>query len=151
MGSGEQATTWLEQSQQVLPGQISRRLGEFSAYYANRVSYEEVEGLIERLTGERLLSDQAIWSQVVERAAAISQQWVEETAKTDPIETAPEVGWYDSQAPEVLVLSDAIQVKQQKPRRYRSGQTPERTPNASACESTQMFGWLSVLAVASST
>ena len=104
-----------------MPGQISRRLGEFSAYYANRVSYEEVEGLIERLTGERLLSDQTIWSQVVEWAVAISQQWSEETATLDPIETASQVDWYDSRAHEALVLSDAIQVKLQKPRRYRSG------------------------------
>lgn len=111
-----------------MPGQISRRLGEFSAYYANRVSYEEVEGLIERLTGEKLLSDQTIWSEVVEQAAAISQQWAEETPQVEPIETALEVDWYDSQRPEVLVLSDAIQVKQQKPRRYRSDQRPAEEP-----------------------
>jgi hypothetical protein len=111
-----------------LPGQVSRRLGEFSAYYANRVSYEEVEGLIERLTGEKLLSDQTIWSQVVERAAAVSQQWAEEPPPVEPIETALEVDWYDSQTPEVLVLSDAIQVKQQKPRRYRSDQKPAEEP-----------------------
>src|SRR5262249_60618725 len=52
-GRGEQATTWREQSQQVLPGQVSRRWGEFSASYTNRMSYEEMERLIERLTGER--------------------------------------------------------------------------------------------------
>jgi hypothetical protein len=123
-GSGEQATTWLEQSEQVLPGQSSRRLGEFGAYYANRVSYEDVEGLMERLTGAKLLSDQRIWPQVVEQAAAISQQWAEEKSEVEALETVSEVDWYDSRAPEVLVLSDAIQVKQQKPRRYRSSQRP---------------------------
>lgn len=118
----------MEQSQQVLPGQISRRLGEFSAYYANRVSYEEVERLIERLTGEKLLSDQTLWHQVVEQAAAISQQWSEQTPEVEPLETVSAVDWYDKQASEVLVLSDAIQVKQQKPRRYRSGQKPAEEP-----------------------
>lgn len=118
----------MEQSQQVLPGQISRRLGEFSAYYANRVSYEEVEGLIERLSGEKLLSDQTLWHQVVEQAAAISQQWSEQTPEVEPLETVSAVDWYDKQAAEVLVLSDAIQVKQQKPRRYRSGQKPVEEP-----------------------
>lgn len=127
-GSGERATTWLEQSQQVLPGQISRRLGECSVYYANRLSYEEVAGLVERLTGERLLSDQAIWHLVVEQAAALSQRWSAETPQVEPIETAAGVDWYDSQKPEVLVLSDAIQVKQQKPRRYRSAQKPAEEP-----------------------
>jgi hypothetical protein len=127
-GSGAQATTWLEQSQQVLPGQISRRLGEFSAYYANRLSYEEVEGLIERLSGEKLLSDQKIWQQVVEQAASVSQQWAVEPPAGEPLETLAEVDWYDSQTPEVLVLSDAIQVKQQKPRRSRAAQQPVAEP-----------------------
>ncbi|HEX4946325.1 MAG TPA: UPF0236 family protein [Blastocatellia bacterium] len=127
-GSGAQATTWLEQSQQVLPGQVSRRLGEFGAYYANRMSYEEVASLVERLTGEKLLSDQTIWQQVVAQAAAVSQGWSEETAAVEPLETVSEVDWYDRQSPEVLVLSDAIQVKQQKPRRYRTEQQPAEEP-----------------------
>src|SRR5262249_23522660 len=123
-GTGAQATTWLEQSQQVLPGQISRRLGEFSAYYANRLSYEEVEGLVERLTGAKLLSDQTIGQQVGEQAASVSPQWAAETREVEPLATVAEVDYYDSQTREVLVLSDAIQVKQQKPRRYRSTQRP---------------------------
>jgi len=122
LGAGEQATTWLEQSDCVLPGNVSRRLGEFSAYYANRLSYEEVEGLIERVTGEKLLTDQTIQRQVVAQAVAVSRQWAEETKETKGLETASEVDWYDRQAAEVLVLSDAIQVKQQKPTRKRSGQ-----------------------------
>jgi hypothetical protein len=127
-GSGAQATTWLEQSQQVLAGQVSRRLGEFGAYYANRMSYEEVESLVERLSSEKLLSDQTIWQQVVAQAAAVSQRWSEETAEVEPIETVSEVDWYDRQSPEVLVLSDGIQVKQQKPRRYSSEQKPAEEP-----------------------
>lgn len=103
-------------------------MGEFSAYYANRVSYEEVAGLVERLTGERLLSDQAIWNLVVAQAVALSQRWSAETPQVEPIETAAGVAWYDSQRPEVLVLSDAIQVKQQKPRRYRAAQKPAEEP-----------------------
>lgn len=127
-GAGEQATTWLEQSQQVLPGQISRRLGEFSAYYANRLSYEEVEHLVERMTGEKLLSDQTIQHQVVEQAAVVSQRWAEETPEVEPVETVSAIDWYDKQASEVLVLSDGIQVKQQKPRRYHADQQPEEEP-----------------------
>ena len=128
LGAGEQATTWLEQSGQVMPGNVSRRLGEFSAYYANRLSYEEVEGLVERVTGERLLRDQTVQRQVVAQAVAVSRQWAEETKETEGLETASGVDWYDRQAAEVLVLSDAIQVKQQKPTRQRAGQeaAPEK-------------------------
>jgi hypothetical protein len=122
LGAGEQATTWLEQSGQVMPGNVSRRLGEFSAYYANRLSYEEVEGLVERVTGERLLTDQTVQRQVVAQAVAVSRQLAEETKETEGLETASGVDWYDRQAAEVLVLSDVIQVKQQKPPRQRAGQ-----------------------------
>lgn len=83
-----------------------------------------MERLLERLTSERLLSDQTIWHQVVQQAVTISQQWSAETGEVEPIETSAAVDWYDSQTPEVLVLSDAIQVKQQKSRRYRSEQEP---------------------------
>src|SRR5262249_2012886 len=115
LGSGAEATTWLEQSDQVLSGNLSRRLAELSVYYANRLSYEEVEGLIERVTGERLLSDQKIQQQVVSQALVVSRQWAEETQATCAVEAALSVDWYDGEAQEVLVLADAIQVKQQKP------------------------------------
>lgn len=124
LGVGREATTWLEQSQQVLPGQVSRRLGELSAYYANRLSYEEVEGLLERWTGARLLTDQAIRQQVVAQAAAVSAQWAQATQEVAVMSTESQVDWYDRPAPEVLVLADAIQVKQQKPQRSRGGQPP---------------------------
>lgn len=123
-GTGAAATTWLEQSQQTLPGQLSRRLGEFSAYYANRVSYEEVEELVERLTGAQLLSDQTIQQHVVAQAAAVSQAWAAETNEVAAPAVAAAVDWYERAAPEVLVLADAIQVKQQKPQRARGGQAP---------------------------
>jgi hypothetical protein len=128
LGRGEQATNWLAQSGQVLPGQLSRRLGEFGAYYANRMSYEELERLVERFTGKKLLSDQTLWQQVVQGAAAISQQWLEQTPAVEPVAAAASVDWYDAQAAEVLVLSDAIQVKQQKPRHYRGAQKPTEEP-----------------------
>ena len=59
---------------QCLEGYTSQRLKEFSAYYSNRLSYEEVESLIERQTGEKLLSDQKIWQIVVEKAVCVSEQ-----------------------------------------------------------------------------
>lgn len=134
-GAGDTATNWLEQSEQTLPGYVSRRLGELSAYYANRLSYEGVEDLVERLTGERLLSDQKVQQEVIAQAVRRSAQWNETcaTAAAEPaapmmVKTLSGVDWYDAETEEVLVLADGIQVKQQKATRPRAGQ--ER----SACE-----------------
>lgn len=111
----------MEQGSQVLAGHVSRRLGELSAYYANRLSYEEVEWLIERVAGEKLLTDQTIQHQVVAQAVSVSECWSQEARQSQVPETASVVDWYDAQAAQVLVLSDAIQVKQQKPQRVRAG------------------------------
>lgn len=134
-GEGDTATNWLEQSAQTLPGNLSRRLGEFSAYYANRLSYEGVADLVERLTGERLLADQKIQQEVITQAVRISEQWSETCAATalEPaapvtVKTLAAVDWYDAEAEEVLVLADGIQVKQQKATRPRAGQ------DRAACE-----------------
>jgi hypothetical protein len=40
--SGE--TTYLELTEQLYEGSMSARLAEFSAYYSNRMSYDEVAG-----------------------------------------------------------------------------------------------------------
>ncbi len=42
-------------------------------YYNNRLSYEEVAGLVERVSGERLLSDQKVRQIVSTKALKISQ------------------------------------------------------------------------------
>ncbi len=41
---------------------VSARLQELCGYYGNRLSYSNLEMLVQRLTGEKLLSDQTIWS-----------------------------------------------------------------------------------------
>jgi len=51
----------LQLTQQLAEGYISPRLQELSAYY-NRLSYEEVEKLVERVSGAKLLSDQRSWT-----------------------------------------------------------------------------------------
>src|SRR5439155_26057547 len=56
--SGE--TTYLELTEQLCEGAMSARLAEFSTYYSNRRSYDEVAGLLERVPGQHVLSDQTI-------------------------------------------------------------------------------------------
>src|SRR2546430_10704482 len=92
------------------------------------MSYDEVAGLLERVTGQPLLSDQTIQHLVVAKAVEVSQQWQSES-QTDtaaPLrpEIRPQVDWYDPQSEEVLLLTDAIQVKQQKASRGQGADKP---------------------------
>lgn len=67
--------TYFELTEQFQRGYMTSGLQELSAYYSNRMSYEEVEGLLARLSGERLLSDQRIEQLVIDQAVEVSQQW----------------------------------------------------------------------------
>src|SRR3989442_1266468 len=122
---------------------MSARLAEFSAYYSNRMSYDEVAGLLERVTGARVLSDQTIQHLVVTKATQVSAQWQAEV-QADPdaptlSEVVPQVDWYDAHSEEVLVLTDAIQVKQQKARRGKEADSPEEEQ---ACKRVSTDVWL---------
>ncbi|MBD2771259.1 hypothetical protein [Iningainema tapete] len=48
---------YFELTNQFSSGYISNRLQEFTAYYSNRLSYTEVENLIIRTTGDKLLTE----------------------------------------------------------------------------------------------
>lgn len=113
-----QGADYFSLSGQFPAGYSSERLRELVAYYSNRMSYEEVARLLERITGESLLSDQTIWQQVVKKAAAVSQQMkqqVEAVLTTGQVPTVEQkVAIYSAQQPEVLLFDDAIQVKEQK-------------------------------------
>jgi hypothetical protein len=107
---------------------MSARLAEFSASYSHRMIYDEVAGLLERVTGQPVLSDQTIQHLVVAKAVEGSQQWQSEsqadTAAPLRPEVMPQVDGYDPQSEEVLRLTDAIQVKQHKARRGQGTDTP---------------------------
>ena len=59
--------TFFELTEQQNDGGISRGLLELGVHYSNRLSYQEVEDLLERITGQRVLSDQRIWQAVVRK------------------------------------------------------------------------------------
>lgn len=109
---------------QLEDGYISPGLREFSAYYSNRLSYQEVEKLIQRMSGEQLLSDQGIWGMVVDKAARLSQELKDEVEEVLQERSMPEVAEkvdiYHPQEPEVLLFDDGIQVREQKPFRDKS-------------------------------
>ena len=117
-----QSQSYFDLTEQLTDGYVSPRLQELSAYYSNRMSYEEVAGLIERLTGERLLSDQSIWQIGQRQAVQVSKQWNSEVETSlSAVVGLPEVNGqvdvYDRLGPEILLFEDGIQVKQQKEKR----------------------------------
>src|SRR5881296_2291628 len=106
------------------------------------MSYDEVAGLLERVTGQHVLSDQTIQHWVVAKAVEVSQQWQSErqadtAAPLRPL-GAPQVDWYDPQNEEVLLLTDAMQVKQQKAR-WGQGMDKPTVERATKCVHTKVW------------
>src|SRR4051794_26667624 len=66
-------SSYFDLTDQFREGYVSSRLKEFVAYYAGRISYEEVERLLVRSTGAKLLSDQKIQQLLLKKAAALSR------------------------------------------------------------------------------
>lgn len=115
--------SYFKLTQQLVEGYISPRLQEFSAYYSNRLSYESVEKLVERVTGKHLLSDQKIWQIVSDKALIVSQDLQRDVMDTlaqttsEVIRVNSKVDIYNPQAEETLLSDDGIQVKSQKAER----------------------------------
>lgn len=115
--------TYFDLTQEFQEGYVSERVKEFSVYYSNRISYQEVEGLIEKLTGEKLLSDQKIREIVVNKAVEVSKE-IREQLKINKAEIMPEINSeveiYNKADKEILLFDDAILVKEQKASREKS-------------------------------
>ncbi|HCF27759.1 MAG TPA: hypothetical protein DEV81_11310, partial [Cyanobacteria bacterium UBA11049] len=119
-----QETSYFALTNQLREGYISPRLKELCSYYSNRMSYEEVALLVERTSGERLLSDQKIGKIVSAKALEISQDIYKSTRKTlvendDVLPVNSIVDIYNSQEQEILLFDDGIQVKGQKAERKK--------------------------------
>ncbi len=103
---------------------MSPRLQELCGYYSNRMSYEEVALLVERVSGERLLSDQKIGQIVSAKALKFSQEIYKSMgailARDDRnvFEVNPHVNIYNPEEKEILLFDDGIQVKGQKAERH---------------------------------
>jgi hypothetical protein len=123
MSPNQPDQTYFDLTDQFQEDYVSDRLKEFSAYYSNRLSYMEVVGLVDRVTGTQQLSDQKIRQLVVNKALSMSQAL--QTEVDDPLKKetrsfpkiAEKVDIYDGGSREVLVFEDAIQVRGQKDNR----------------------------------
>lgn len=103
---------------------MSTGLRELCLYYCNRLSFSEVAKLVERVAGgeQRLICEQTLWNWAQEKAREVSTTLLSEVAaaRSLPLPAVDgAVDIYDACSEEVLVMSDAIQVKAHKP-------TPER-------------------------
>lgn len=119
-----QETSYFALTNQLQEGYISPRLQELCSYYSNRMSYEEVALLVERLSGERLLSDQKIGQIVSAKALEISQEIYKSTGKAlvendDVLPVNSIVDIDNPQEQEILLFDDGIQVKGQKAERQK--------------------------------
>lgn len=117
-------------------GHQSERLKEFAAYYSNRMSYEEVSALLERMVGVPLMSDQTIWEKVVEKACEVSSALEEQLLNDQGREERflivnSQVNIYDKESEEILLFDDAILTKGQVETRQKksaSNQEKESAP-----------------------
>lgn len=124
---GKDNFTYFELTKQLSQGYTTPRLKEYSAYYSNRMSYKEVEQLLQRNQGKKMLSDQGIWEIVTDQAEVASEQITQEVNQilagheSDTLQVNSEVDIYDPQQEEVLIFDDGIQVKGQRRNRRQRG------------------------------
>lgn len=115
--------SYFDLTEQMNEGYVSTRLQEVAAYYSNRMSYEEVARLLERMSGERLLSDQSIYRIVHTKAQQVSEIWQQELSRIERIEektmisVKTDVDLYEEQSEEILLFEDGIEVKAQAKQR----------------------------------
>ncbi|WP_250126283.1 hypothetical protein [Chroococcidiopsis sp. CCMEE 29] len=124
---------------------MSPRLQELSGYYSNRLSYEEVALLVERVSGERLLSDQKIRQIVSNKALKISQDIYKSIATTlaenehKVVQVNANVDIYNPEEKEILLFDDGIQVKGQKAERQPKLEQSKKAPNPWKAKTTAII------------
>lgn len=110
-----QSTNYLTLTNQLQEGYVSPRLQKLCGYYSNRLSNEEVALLIERVSGERLLSDQKIGQIVSKKALQFSQEIYQSTKITldkssqNVVRVNPGVNIYEPETKEIILFDDGIQ------------------------------------------
>ncbi len=124
---------------QFLGDYLPPALREFVAYYSNRISYEEVEELLRRVTGVPIISDQAICSVVTDKAVEISGKMESEIEEINSlirseIEIDNKVNIYDQKSEDILLFDDGIGVKKQKAQRLYRGNLNLKTEQEDTCE-----------------
>ena len=108
---------------------VSAGLQEMGLYYVNRLSFHEVEGLVERVCGVRLACEQTLWNWAQRKVEILDARLVQQVRASEELPSpavAEMLDLYDAAAEEVLVFTDAIGVKAQKPLRDKPGELPTK-------------------------
>ena len=119
---------------------VSVGLEEFGLYYCNRLSFHEVAALLRRTSGQSLVCEQTLWNWVHNKAAQLDVQLAQDVAAASELPDpalAEVVDIYEKAAEEVLVLTDGIGVKAQKPTRDKPGEA--RTGKAAKRHDTDVM------------
>jgi hypothetical protein len=126
---------FIELSNHQEAGYVSRGLQELVAYYSNRLSYEELQGLLVRMTGAAVLSPQGSWDLVQQNVQVLSDQRSEEFRPLTETERAlvkislsDEIDLYHKTSDEILLFDDGILVKAQKEQREKPVLEPVAAP-----------------------
>ena len=140
---GKDNFTYFELTDQLGQGYTTPRLKEYSAYYSNRMSYVDVEQLLQRNQGKKVLSDQGIWGIVTEQAEVVSEQITQEVNEilagheSGTLRVNSEVDIYDSHQEEILIFDDGIQVKGQRRNRHpRRRESTTKDLSSEECNKT---------------
>lgn len=140
-GAENRPVTYFELTKQFPERYVSDRLQEFVGYYSNRLTYEEIEDLVKRMTGNHQLSDQGIWDIVTEKVMKVNKEMqgeIKEIMGNECLKLpkiATNVDIYDAKSREILVLQDSILVPGQKENRVRNQKvTLDNPENSETCE-----------------
>ena len=128
LGADGDLTSYLRLSAQA---PVSGGLREFCLFACTRMSYDTVTDMVGRLTGKRLVCAQTLCNWVEAKATEIDARvadTVQQSAVLPRPTLAADVDVYDPEACEVLLLTDGICVKAQKPTHAKAGEAPREKP-----------------------
>ena len=107
---------------------VSAPLCSYARFWANRLSYDDVAGLVQDRAGGALLSADSIWRLVHEEAERLDTAQWQAIQQTADLAEPQYVAVADLYAPkgeafdEFVVMTDGIGVKAQKPTRQKKGE-----------------------------
>ena len=128
LASDGDLTSYLRLSAQA---HVSVGLREFCLFACLRMSYATVTDMVGRLTGKRLVCAQTLSNWVEAKATEVDAHLsdaVQHSAVLPLPTLAPDVDVYDPEAEEVLLLTDGICVKAQKPTHEKAGEARREKP-----------------------
>jgi hypothetical protein len=110
------STTYLAMNGELFNGLYTHKLGEFIEAWSQELTYQKVSELLSQMTTTEVLSASGVQSYLECKAEQISKEWLSKSrVEVERIESVAEVGLYEEQSAEVILMMDDVGVKAQKP------------------------------------